>query len=99
LGGFVHSGGEIAAAAIVDATVRLLPGVLGNSESLVGESFEEEGSVGPPQYTRPAVWRDAAVPDVLLSGNHERVRAWREDEARKRALRPAAGVHASEEQP
>lgn len=96
LGPFVLSGGEIVAAAVADAVIRLLPGSLGNAESLKGESFETEGSVGPPQYTRPAVWEGVRVPDVLLSGDHERVRAWREDEARKRSEGPAPGVYVPE---
>lgn len=85
LGDFVISGGEIVAAALSDAVIRLLGGVLGNSESLVGESFEREGSIGPPQYTRPAEWDGEGVPTVLLSGNHAEIRAWREREARGRA--------------
>lgn len=96
LGEFVLSGGELVAAAVVDATVRLLPGVLGNAESLVGESFSEEVPVGPPVYTRPAEWEGTGVPGVLLSGDHERVRAWREGESRKRGSSggPASGVDA-----
>jgi tRNA (guanine37-N1)-methyltransferase len=85
LGNFVLSGGEIVAAALSDAVIRLLGGVLGNSESLVGESFSREGSVGPPQYTRPAAWDGEDVPAVLLSGNHAEIQAWREREARERA--------------
>ena len=85
LGDFVLSGGEIVAAALSDAVVRLLEGVVGNSESLVGESFSEKGIIGPPQYTRPAVWDGEGVPAVLLSGNHAKIRAWREEEARGRA--------------
>lgn len=85
LGDFVLSGGEIVAAALSDAVIRLLGGVLGNSESLIGESFEREGSLGPPQYTRPAEWDGEGVPTVLLSGNHAEIRAWREREARERA--------------
>ena len=86
LGDFVLSGGEIVAAALSDAVIRLLGGVLGNSESLIGESFSREDDLGPPQYTRPAVWDGEGVPAVLLSGNHERIRAWREEEARERAI-------------
>jgi len=86
LGNFVLSGGEIVAAALSDAVIRLLGGVLGNSESLIGESFSCEDDLGPPQYTRPAVWDGEGVPAVLLSGNHERIRAWREEEARERAI-------------
>jgi tRNA (guanine37-N1)-methyltransferase len=85
LGGFVLSGGEIVAAALSDAVMRLLDGVLGNTESLVGESFSREGVLGPPQYTRPAVWDGEEVPAVLLSGDHAKIRAWREEEARERA--------------
>ena len=81
LGDFVLSGGEILAAALSDAMIRLLDGVLGNTESLVGESFSEEGVLGAPQYTRPAVWDGEEVPAVLLSGNHAEIHAWREREA------------------
>ncbi|MGB3632914.1 MAG: hypothetical protein WA982_02625, partial [Rubrobacteraceae bacterium] len=77
IGDFVLSGGEIVAAAVADAVIRRLEGVVGNQESLVGESFSEEGFVGPPQYTRPAEWDGERVPDVLLSGNHAEIRAWR----------------------
>ena len=87
LGGFVLSGGEIVASALADATIRRLEGVLGNSASLVGESFEERGVIGPPQYTRPANWEGTSVPDVLLSGNHARIYAWRREQARSRAAR------------
>jgi len=87
LGDFVLSGGEIVAAALADAAIRRLEGVLGNAESLVDESFTAEGAIGPPQYTRPAIWDGASVPEVLLSGNHARVHAWREEEARARATR------------
>ena len=85
LGDFVLSGGEIVAAALSDAVIRLLGGVLGNEESLIGESFSREGALGPPQYTRPAVWDGEHVPAVLLSGNHAEIRAWREHVARNRA--------------
>ncbi len=86
LGDFVLSGGEIVAAALSDAVIRLLGGVLGNSESLIGESFSRDDDLGPPQYTRPAVWDGEGVPAVLLSGNHERIRSWREEKARERAM-------------
>ena len=91
LGGFVLSGGELVAAALADATIRRLQGVLGNAESLVGESFSEAGIVGPPVYTRPAEWDGEGVPGVLLSGNHAHIRAWREAEARDRARSRASG--------
>jgi tRNA (guanine37-N1)-methyltransferase len=91
LGDFVLSGGEIVAAALGDAVVRRLDGVLGNRESLVGESFSGEGVVGPPMYTRPAAWDGEEVPGVLLSGNHAEIRAWRERESRTRARAREAG--------
>jgi tRNA (guanine37-N1)-methyltransferase len=84
LGEFVLSGGEIVAAALADAAIRRLHGVLGNAESLVGESFSAEEEVGPPTYTRPASWDGERVPGVLLSGDHAKIRAWRERAARER---------------
>ena len=85
LGDFVLSGGEIVAAALADAVIRKQEDVLGNQESLVGESFSGEGVMGPPQYTRPADWDGERVPGVLLSGNHAEIRAWRERKAYERA--------------
>ena len=82
LGDFVLSGGEPAAVALIDACVRLLPGVVGKEESLAEESFEG-GLLEYPHYTRPQVWEDRAVPEVLVSGDHEQVRAWRQAEAEK----------------
>jgi tRNA (guanine37-N1)-methyltransferase len=76
LGDFVMTGGEIAAMALIDATVRLLPGVLGNAASTEEESFSD-GLLEHPQYTRPADWRGHPIPEVLLSGNHARIAAWR----------------------
>jgi tRNA (guanine37-N1)-methyltransferase len=89
LGDFVLTGGEIAAAAVVDAAVRLLPGVLGNDASSADESFSD-GLLEYPQYTRPRVWEGEEVPEVLLSGHHGRVAAWRLEQsmARTQALRP-----------
>jgi tRNA (guanine37-N1)-methyltransferase len=84
LGDFVLSGGEIVAAALADATIRRLEGVLGNAESLKGESFSAKGLLGPPVYTRPAKWDGEAVPAVLLSGDHGEIRAWRERASRAR---------------
>jgi tRNA (guanine37-N1)-methyltransferase len=77
LGDFVMSGGEIAALALLDAVVRLLPGVTGNSLSLEEESFSD-GLLEYPHYTRPPVWEDRAVPEVLLSGHHEKIKEWRQ---------------------
>ncbi|MGH3374915.1 MAG: tRNA (guanosine(37)-N1)-methyltransferase TrmD, partial [Actinoallomurus sp.] len=78
-------GGEAAVLVMVEATVRLLPGVLGNPESLVEESHVE-GLLEYPVYTKPAVWRDRAVPQVLMSGNHGLVARWRQDAALARTV-------------
>jgi tRNA (guanine37-N1)-methyltransferase len=83
LGDFVLSGGEIAALAVTDAVVRLLPGALGRHESAAGDSFYDEGLLSPPSYTRPAEVRGMAVPEVLLSGDHARIEAWRRREAER----------------
>lgn len=92
LGDYVLCGGEVAVLAIVEAVVRLLPGVLGNAESAVHDSFADgaHGLLEAPAYTRPAVWRERAVPDVLLSGDHQAIRAWREGQSleRTRRVRP-----------
>jgi tRNA (guanine37-N1)-methyltransferase len=89
LGDFVLSGGEPAAIALIDACVRLLPGVLGAEATLEEESFER-GLLEYPHYTRPAVWHGRSVPEVLISGHHERIRAWRLERAEEitRARRP-----------
>lgn len=86
LGNFVLSGGEPAALAIVDATVRLLPGAMSDRESAYGDSFFER-ELSAPSYTRPPVFRGHAVPEVLLSGDHRRIAEWREQEARRLSLR------------
>lgn len=82
LGDFVLSGGETAALTLLDACVRLLPGVMGTADSLSEESFSD-GLLEYPQYTRPQSWEGRTVPDVLLSGHHERIRAWRRAEAER----------------
>ena len=82
LGDFVLSGGEPAAIALIDACVRLLPGVVGCAETLTEESFAD-GLLEYPHYTRPQVWQGRAVPEVLVSGDHGRVRAWRRGEAER----------------
>jgi len=89
LGDFVLTGGEIAAQAMLDATIRLLPGVLGNAESTVDESHSN-GLLEHPQYTRPAEWQGRAIPPVLLSGNHAEIDKWRraQAEALTKARRP-----------
>jgi len=87
IGDFVLSGGEIGAALVVDCVARLLPGVLGNQDSAIQESFSEPGLLDCPQYTRPAEYRGWTVPDVLLSGNHEQIRQWRSQAAREKTAR------------
>ena len=82
LGDFVMTGGEIAAQAMIDATVRLLPGVLGNAASTEEESFSR-GLLEHPQYTRPAEWEGLGIPDVLTSGDHGAVERWRREEAER----------------
>lgn len=96
IGNYVLSGGELAAAVVVDAVARLVPGVLGNEESPELESFSSGRQPGPPgildcpHYTRPAVFRGWGVPDVLLSGNHAEIRKWRLEAAleKTKRLRP-----------
>ncbi|MEQ6898616.1 tRNA (guanosine(37)-N1)-methyltransferase TrmD [Microbacterium sp. KR10-403] len=89
LGDYVLNGGEVAVMAMVEAAGRLVPGVVGNPDSLVEESHED-GLLEYPSYTKPAVWRDREVPPVLLSGNHGAVAAWRREQqlARTRERRP-----------
>ncbi len=82
LGDFVMTGGEIAAQAMIDATVRLLPGVLGNADSAIEESFSA-GLLEHPQYTKPAEWQGHKIPEVLLSGNHAKITAWRREMSEK----------------
>ncbi|MCV0394218.1 MAG: tRNA (guanosine(37)-N1)-methyltransferase TrmD [Rhizobiaceae bacterium] len=82
IGDYILSGGEIAAMVLLDATVRLLPGVMGNAESGSHESFET-GLLEHPHYTRPPEFEGRAIPEVLQSGNHARIEAWREAEARR----------------
>ncbi len=83
IGDFVMSGGEIAALAVTDAVVRLLPGAIGTHEAAAGDSFYDEGLLGAPSYTRPAVFRGHDVPEVLLSGDHARIAAWQREQAER----------------
>ncbi len=83
LGDFILTGGEIPAMAVVDATVRLLPGVLGKTESLAEESHTKPGYLEYPHYTRPVEYKGWEVPEVLLSGNHAEIKKWREKNSRK----------------
>lgn len=83
LGDYVLNGGEVAAMAMIEATVRLLPGFMGNAESLAEESHND-GLLEYPVYTKPATWRERSVPEVLLSGNHAAIAAWRRQQALER---------------
>jgi len=87
VGDFVLSGGELPAAIVIDATARLIAGVLGNENSAVAESFGEEGLLDCPQYTRPADFRGWSVPEVLVGGNHEQIRKWRQRAAAEKTAR------------
>ena len=87
IGDYVLSGGELAAAIVIDATARLLPGVLGNDESAVDESFEQTGILDFPQWTRPADFRGWPVPEVLQNGNHADIRRWRAEAAKAKTSR------------
>lgn len=94
IGDYVLSGGELAAAVVVDTVARLIPGVLGNPDSSVQESFADSGEDGPdagildcPHYTRPAVFRGWSVPEVLLGGNHAEIRKWRRQAALEKTTR------------
>lgn len=83
VGDYVLSGGEIGALVITDAVVRLLPGALGDHESASSDSFYDHGLLSPPSYTRPSEYRGFAVPEVLQSGDHARIAAWRRDAAER----------------
>jgi len=89
IGDYVLSGGELAAAVLCDAVIRLIPGVLGDETSALTDSFQD-GLLAPPVYTRPAVYKELKVPDILLSGNFPKIEQWRHDEAVKRTknIRP-----------
>lgn len=87
IGDYVLSGGELAAAVVVDSVARLVEGVLGNQTSVVDESFGEAGLLDWPQYTRPAEFRGWKAPDVLLGGNHEEILKWRRNAAREKTAR------------
>jgi tRNA (guanine37-N1)-methyltransferase len=91
IGNYVLSGGELAAAVVIDTVARLQPGVLGNEASTVWESFSGHGNganlLDCPQYTRPAEFRGSRVPDILLSGNHEEIRKWRRKAAEEKTAR------------
>jgi len=86
LGDYVLSGGEPAAVCVLDAVIRLLPGVLGSSESAVLDSFSEEGILDWPHYTRPEEFEGKRVPEILLSGNHAAIDAWRRSQSVERSM-------------
>jgi tRNA (guanine37-N1)-methyltransferase len=87
IGDYVLSGGELGAAVIVDAVARLLPGVVGNQDSTINESFEEGGILDYPHWTRPADFRGWSAPEVLLGGNHAEIRKWRKQIALEKTAR------------
>ena len=89
IGDYVLSGGETAAFVVIDSVLRLLPGILGNENSKIDESFEN-GLLEYPQYTKPQIWEEKAVPEVLLSGDHSKIKDWRlsQSEAITRVRRP-----------
>ena len=85
IGDYVLGGGEVASLVMIEAITRLLPGVLGNPDSLVEESHATDGFLEYPNYTKPPTWREIPVPEILRSGNHAAIATWRSDEAAKRA--------------
>ena len=91
IGNYVLSGGELAAAVLVDAVVRLLPGVLSDSSSALTDSFQEN-LIAPPAYTRPATFRGMEVPPVLLSGHEKAIQTWREEKALERTKERRPGL-------
>ena len=95
IGDYVLSGGELAAMVVIEAIARLVPGVVGNPESLSEESFGGGGLLEYPHYTRPEEFRGMRVPEILLSGDHAKIRAWREAEARERTERRRPDLGAS----
>ncbi len=85
IGDFVCNGGEVPAMVVIDTVVRYVPGVLGDADSVKEESHSAPGRLEYPQYTRPRVFRDMAVPDILLSGNHEAIARWRQEQSEARS--------------
>ena len=85
IGNYIMSGGEIPAMVVIDAVIRLIPGVLGDSESVVNESFADT-LLEYPQYTRPAEYRGMKVPEILMSGNHQKIKEWQRENAVKRTI-------------
>jgi tRNA (guanine37-N1)-methyltransferase len=85
IGDYVLGGGEVAAMVMIEAITRLIPGVLGNPDSLIEESHNAEGYLEYPNFTKPQEWRGISVPEILLSGNHAEIAKWRTEQAQKRA--------------
>ena len=85
IGDYVLGGGEVAAMVMIEAITRLIPGVIGNPESLAEESHNSEGYLEYPNFTKPQEWRGISVPEILLSGNHAEIAKWRTEQAEKRA--------------
>jgi tRNA (guanine37-N1)-methyltransferase len=95
IGPYVLAGGELAAMVVMDAVLRKIPGALGHEDSAIEESFSEALDGGPeyPHYTRPPVWRGHAVPEILVSGDHAKIREWRLEQARRRRSQdPSQGI-------
>ncbi len=95
IGDYVLTGGELAAAVISDAVIRLIPGVIGDEQSALGDSFQD-GLVAPPEYTRPPEFRGWKVPEVLLSGNHAKIEQWRYEQAVQRTKERRPGMMGAE---
>src|SRR5205807_7243753 len=91
IGDFVCNGGEVPAMVVIDTVIRYVPGVLGDEESVTEESHSEPGRLEYPQYTRPRVFRGMEVPEVLLSGDHEAIAAWRRQQSAERSKQEAQG--------
>lgn len=89
IGNYVLSGGEVAAMVVIDAVMRLIPGVLGDAESAIDESFGPDGGLEYPHYTRPREYRGLAVPDILLNGDHAAIAKWRRDHRTPTGAQPA----------
>jgi tRNA (guanine37-N1)-methyltransferase len=87
IGDFVCNGGEVAAMVVIDTVIRLVPGVLGDDQSAADDSHSEPGRIEYPQFTRPRVFRGLEVPEVLLSGNHQAIAAWRAEQSKQRSER------------
>jgi tRNA (guanine37-N1)-methyltransferase len=85
IGDFVCNGGEVPAMVVIDTVIRYVPGVLGDEESVTEESHSEPGRLEYPQYTRPRVFREMEVPEILLSGNHEAIARWRQEQSEQRS--------------